>query len=97
MSIPLLMCMLGSGYLVGYFARKKGIEIKGVITAQMTAVVVLLVIMGARICADEQVMASMASIGVSSVILTVFVFSGSIFAVTIFRKILGINREGDRK
>lgn len=97
MTIPLLMCMLGSGYLIGYFFRKKDKEIKGIVTAQMVAVVILLVIMGARIGADEQVMSSIGSIGLSSVILTIFVFAGSILAVTVFRQFLGLDRKGDRK
>lgn len=97
MSIPVLMSMLGLGYLTGYVFHRKNKEIKGIAAAQMTAVVILLTIMGARIGADEEVMASLGSIGLSSVVLTMFVFAGSIMAVTVFRKLLGLNREGDRK
>lgn len=97
MSIPLLMCMLGSGYLIGYACRKKDIKIKGVVNVQMTAVIILLTIMGANIGADEEVMASLGSIGLSAVILTLFVFAGSVLAVTVFRKLMGLNKVGDRK
>ena len=73
-TVALYMCMLALGYLTGYFLRKNNKEIKGVVSAQMFSVVILLLMMGARIGADEEVIASLGTIGISSVVLTFFVF-----------------------
>lgn len=55
---------------------------------------VLVLIMGLRMGANEEVISSLGTIGVQAVFITAFTVAGSMLAVTVMRKILGLNRQG---
>lgn len=55
---------------------------------------ILVFIMGLRMGANEEVTSSLASIGLQSVVITIFTVGGSMLAVTAARKAAGLNREG---
>ena len=67
----------------------------GFIGGALNAVIYILVfIMGLRMGANEEVTSSLGTIGVQAVLITVFTVCGSMAAVTVLRKILGLNRQG---
>ncbi len=95
----LLFLYLGmalAGYIVGAKFLKKEKDYSW--TGKMTTVclVVLIFMMGARIGSDERVISSLQTIGIYAVVITAFCFAGSVLAVFIARKILGINKKGER-
>lgn len=97
--MSLLALYLGitfTGYLVGVGFRKKGIHLKWTGKVQAIAIGVLVFLMGARLGADKEVIEGISTIGVTSFILTALVLVGSVAAVFLCRKILGINKEGVR-
>ncbi|MBR5129150.1 MAG: lysine exporter LysO family protein, partial [Firmicutes bacterium] len=58
---------------------------------------ILVFIMGLRMGANEEVISNLGTIGVQSVIVTAFVVGGSMFAVFLTRKAMGLNRLGITK
>ena len=55
---------------------------------------VLVFIMGLRMGSNEEVISNLGTIGVQSVIVTIFVIGGSMLAVFLTRVAMGLNREG---
>ena len=55
---------------------------------------VLVFIMGLRMGSNEEVTSNLGTIGVQSVIVTIFVVGGSMIAVFLTRKVMGLTREG---
>ena len=67
----------------------------GFIGGALNAVIYILVfIMGLRMGANEEVTSSLGTIGVQAVLITVFTVCGSMLAVAVLRKALGLNRQG---
>ena len=63
-------------------------------SALNVVIYILVLIMGLRMGANEEVISSLSTIGVQAVFITVFTVAGSMLAVTAMRKILGLNRQG---
>ncbi|MEG2283874.1 MAG: LysO family transporter, partial [Bacilli bacterium] len=84
------------GYLLGTRLKKKNIKIGWTGKVQTAMLIVLLFTMGARLGANKEVIQSLGSIGVTSFILTILIFIGSVGAVYITRKLLKINSKGVR-
>lgn len=63
-------------------------------SALNVVIYVLVLIMGLRMGANEEVISSLGTIGVQAVFITAFTVAGSMLAVTAMRKILGLNRQG---
>lgn len=63
-------------------------------SALNVVIYVLVLIMGLRMGANEEVISSLGTIGVQAVFITAFTVAGSMLAVTVMRKILGLNRQG---
>lgn len=61
----------------------------------LTGLISLLVfVMGMKMGADEEVISSLGTIGLQAAVITLFAVGGSIGAVTLSRKILGLDRQG---
>ena len=56
--------------------------------------ILLIFTLGVEIGADEQVVASLGSIGLSALVITLFVLAGSVLAVLLVRKCMGLDRQG---
>lgn len=95
--VALYLGMVVLGYIVGMLLKKK--DKRFAWTGKITFVCIMLLVftMGARIGANEQVVASLGTIGVAAFVLTALAFIGSIAATFAARKVLGIDREGGRK
>lgn len=61
---------------------------------QSVVLILLIFVLGAEIGSDEQVVTSLGTIGLSALVLTVFVLAGSILAVFLVRKCMGLDRQG---
>lgn len=93
----LLVLYLGMaflGYVAGAKFTKKDREYKWINAVTTVSLAVLIFTMGARIGADERVIASLQTIGIKALIITVFGFVGSILGVFLMRKLLKIDKRG---
>lgn len=88
------ICLIG--YFLGARLKKKDIKIGWTGKVQTVMLVVLLFTMGTRLGANKEVIQSLGSIGLTSFILTILVFIGSVGAVYITRKLLKIDSKGVR-
>lgn len=84
------------GYGIGVAARKKQLKIEWLGKLMTVAIILIVVLMGVRIGMNRDIISSFGSIGGMSLVLTVFVMTGSTGAVFIARKLLGIDRKGLR-
>jgi len=82
------------GYIIGNKLLKKDKNYKWIVKVQMVAVAILIFAMGARIGADEKIIAGIGSIGLTSFILTIFSITGSVLMVFILRKFLKTDKRG---
>lgn len=87
------VCALG--ILTGTKMRKENKEFKASGKIQTALLVVLLVTMGTKLGANEEVFKNLGSIGLSAFILTLFIVAGALAAVFAARKLTGFNREGE--
>lgn len=92
----LYLAMIFLGYLIGSRLRKSEKSFKWTGIVQLAAIVVLVFTMGSRIGADKSIVASLDSIGLTALVMTVLIFAGSVFAVFLARKLLGFSKEGIR-
>lgn len=84
------------GYGIGVVMRKKQLNIEWLGKLMTVAIILIVVLMGLRIGMNRDIISSFGSIGVMSLVLTVFIMAGSTGAVFIARKLLGIDRKGLR-
>jgi hypothetical protein len=95
--LKLLILYLGLvivGYLIGNRLLPKDRNYKWIVKVQMVAVATLIFTMGARIGADEGIIAGMGTIGFTSFVITIFSITGSVLAVFFLRKLLGTDKRG---
>lgn len=93
-----LIALYWGVYLIGYLLasklRHRAAQF-AFLDQGLTVIVILLVcIMGLRMGANEEVIFSLGTIGVQSVLISVAVIGGSILFVTVTRRLCGLNREG---
>ncbi|MBR5229530.1 MAG: lysine exporter LysO family protein [Firmicutes bacterium] len=96
-----LLLLYGSSMLAGYFAASKlrnYSEKFGFVNYILNCVVVgVIFLMGLRMGANEEIISQLGTIGVQSAAITVFAVGGSIFFVSIARRIMGLDRYGHMK
>lgn len=96
LNLALYLVMMLLGALIGSKVLSKEKEHSWIGKFQYVAIVILVVVMGARIGSDKKVFESIQEIGISASVVTVFVFIGSVLAVFLVRKLLGYDRKGER-
>ena len=97
MSLVFLCLSVGIlGFVTGRKIIPKDSKLKWLDSLLMVLIVVLLLILGAEIGSDENVVSSFGSIGFIAFILAVFAIAGSIIMVTLTRKTLGIDKWGKK-
>lgn len=94
LSIYIGCCMLG--IILGSTAKKRKIDISWSAKIQTLMLIVLLFTMGARLGVSREVISKLGSIGVNSVVLTIFILLGSLLATSLTRKLLHIDRKGEK-
>ena len=85
------------GYVLGTKIRDKKESFSWTGKVQLVALVVLVLLMGMRMGANEEVTDNISTIGVSALIMTVFAVGFSVMAITLARKVMGIDRYGRLK
>ena len=93
--LALYWSFLVIGYIIAWNASKKGKTFPWVATAMMGTVYGLCFIMGLRMGANEQVISNLGSIGLMALVITICCIFGSIGAIFLTRKLLGMDRHGE--
>lgn len=82
------------GYFIGSKLRHKKEKLAWTGKFQTVAIVLLVLTMGSRMGANDEVIENLGSIGVYSLVVTVVILVFSIIAVYLARKVLRIDRHG---
>lgn len=93
-SLGLYVGVIALGVLVGSRKAVRAKELKWMGTLQTVALILLILALGVEIGADEQVIASLGSIGLSALVITLLALAGSVLAVLGVRKLMGLDRYG---
>ena len=94
MDLILYLGAIITGYIVGSAARSKKEKMAWTGKVQTVAIIILVLGMGARMGANKEITDNLSSIGLSALIMTIGVMAGTIGALFITRKILGMDRYG---
>ncbi len=92
--LVLYLGITGVGYALGAQLRNVKDKLSWTGKIQTVALIVLIVLMGTRMGANEEITANLSTIGISAFFMTVAVLISSIGAVYITRKLLGIDKVG---
>ena len=93
-SLLLYIGMLALGILVGSRRSVRSRTLPWLGRLQFVSLIVLIAILGVEIGADDKVISSLGEIGLSALVITVFALAGSLLAVTLVRRLLGLDRQG---
>ncbi len=93
-SLLLYIGMLALGILVGSRRSVRSRTLPWLGRLQFVALIILIAILGVEIGADDKVISSLGEIGLSALVITVFALAGSLLAVTLVRRLLGLDRQG---
>ncbi len=85
------------GYLVGYLSRSYRSRLGWVGTAQTVFLFALVLMMGMKMGAKEEVTAHLGTIGLTALVITVFTIAFSILGIYLTRKLMGIDKFGHLK
>lgn len=86
-----------TAYIIAARNRHRADKLAFVQKALMPVVYILVLIMGLRMGVNEQVTSNLGTIGVQSLIITVFAVVGSMIFITGVRKIMGMDKYGNLK
>ena len=93
-SLLLYIGMLALGILVGSRRSVRSRALPWLGRLQFVALIILIAILGVETGADDKVISSLGEIGLSALVITVFALAGSLLAVTLVRRLLGLDRQG---
>lgn len=93
-SLLLYIGMLALGVLVGSRKAVRTRKLTWLGRLQTVALIALIAVLGVEIGADDKVISSLGEIGLSALVITVFALAGSLLAVTLVRRLLGLDKEG---
>lgn len=85
------------GYFIGSRLRQAAGIIRWTGRVQTAAIIVLIFTMGMRMGANRQVMENLNSIGLYALVMTAFIMTFSAAAITLSRKVMGMDRYGNLK
>ena len=88
-SLGLYLGVIALGALVGSRRAVRGKKLTWLGRLQTVVLILLIFTLGVEIGADEQVVASLGSIGLSALVITLFVLAG-----LLVRKCMGLDRQG---
>ena len=93
--LALYWSFLVIGYLIAWQLAKREIILTWVQSAMMGTIYILCLIMGLRMGVNEQVTSNLGSIGIMSLIVTIFCIAGSMGGIFVMRKIFRMDRFGN--
>ncbi len=92
--IYIAFCIAGGFY--GRHLRKKGKTVEFSDKIQTGVLILLLVIMGAKMGANEEVIKNLGNLGFVALIFTAFVLAGALGMTFLARKLLKMNKKGEQ-
>lgn len=95
--LALYLAITVAGYFIGRELRKRNRVIPGIGTIQTVVIMVLVFLMGSRIGANDEIVSSLDTIGLVSLIYTLIIMAFAVAAFTILRRLFGFDRYGVRK
>ena len=93
-SLALYIGVIALGVFIGSRKAVREKNLKWLGTLQTIALIFLILALGVEIGADEQVISSLGTIGLSALVVTLLALAGSVLAVFGVRKLLKLDREG---
>ncbi len=94
LSLLLYIGMLALGVFVGSRKSVRSRELPWLGRLQTVALIALIAVLGVEIGADDKVISSLGEIGFSALVITIFALAGSLLAVTLVRRLLGLDKQG---
>ena len=85
-----------AGYFIGAKIKKQGRQLAWVGPVQTAVIIALVFLMGSRIGANEEIVASLGSIGLISLAYTLIILAVTCAAYSVARRLLGFDRYGIR-
>ena len=85
------------GYVIGYISRAYRSRLHWVGTAQTVFLFTLVLMMGMKMGANEEVTAHLGSIGLTALVITVFTIAFSVLGIYLTRKLMKIDKFGHLK
>ena len=95
-SLALYIGVIALGVFIGSRKAVREKELKWLGKLQTLALILLILALGVEIGADEQVISSLGSIGLSALVVTLLALLGSVLAVFGVRRLLKLDREGKK-
>ena len=96
-TVALLVSFIFIGFITGKKIIPRDKKLRHMDKVLFVLVIAIIFLMGSIIAADENVVASFASMGLISLVLAVFAMAGSAAFVSVARRLLGIDRYGIKK
>lgn len=84
------------GFLIGSQLKRRGIALPWVSSMQTAVIIVLVFLMGSRIGSNEEIVASLDTIGLISFAYTIIIFATTVLTYSVVRRLLGFDRYGIR-
>lgn len=95
--LALYLAVTIAGYFIGAKLKKKEIQLSWIGRTQTIVIVILVFLMGSRIGANREIVASLDSIGLIAFGYTVIILAVTCLAYSIARRLLGFDRYGIRR
>ena len=96
-SLALYVGVIALGVFIGSRKAVRERKLNWLGRVQTVALILLILALGIEIGADEQVISSLGSIGLSALAITLLALAGSVLAVFGVRKLLKLDRQGRKQ
>lgn len=96
-SLLLYLGVIIAGIAVGSLRKVRAAKLNWLSKLQTVVLVLLIFMLGVEIGADDRVISSLGTIGLSALLITVCALIGSIAAIFIVRHLLGMDKYGRSK
>ena len=90
----LYLCFAVVGYMAGSKVRHVKEKLWWTGKIQTACMMLLIILMGSRMGSNEEIISNLSTIGLSALIMTIAILAGSVGAVYMVRKIIGLDRFG---
>lgn len=95
--IGLILLMLGLGIFIGSRPSIRTAPLPWLGKAQMVLLFLLIFVLGVNIGSDPEIVASLGELGLSALLVTLLAMAGSVVAVFLVRRLLGLTAKGQKK
>lgn len=96
-SLALYLGVIIAGVFIGSRKAVKKHKLKWLSVVQTIALILMIFMLGVEIGADDRVIASLGTIGLSALFITLLALAGSVLAVLLVRKLFRLDKKGMTK